>query len=149
MLSQIPRNVGRDVANVLFFPLQAVAAEFDELESLLSREEIARADRYALDKLRRRYIIGRARLRQLLGKLTETPPAAVRISYERRGKPKLDSNEVPLVHFNVAHSADWAAIAWATSEIGIDLEIAQPGFQHASIASQVLSQTEQIQWDRI
>lgn len=91
-------------------------------ESLLSHEELSRADRFHFEHDRRRFVIARATLRRVLAGCTGIPATALPITAGEFGKPALDPGCGP-VHFNLAHSEDRALIAVSRdSRIGVDLE---------------------------
>src|SRR4051794_34295951 len=99
----------------------------DELERLLpvlSRDELDRVGRIADERIRRRYVVGRAALRRLLGERLTTPPAELRFDYNERGKPTLESEDV---NFNLSHSGDLALIAISNGgAVGVDVEQLRP-----------------------
>jgi len=102
--------------------LDVPEAQPSRLESVLSAEEIARADRYhrALD--RRRFVGARGILRLVLGRYLQEDPARIRIEGEPGEKPALAANDRRL-RFNLSHAADVVAIAVADGrEVGIDVE---------------------------
>jgi 4'-phosphopantetheinyl transferase len=104
-----PQETGRDAA-------RAAAA-------LLSADERQRATRFAFDRDRDRYMVARARLRQLLGERLGTRPEAVELVYGARGKPALApwSADTEL-RFNVSHADGLTVYAFARGrEIGIDV----------------------------
>jgi 4'-phosphopantetheinyl transferase len=90
---------------------------------LLSDDERARAGRFHFDRDRRRFVIGRAALRRLLGQYLEMDPAAVTFAYGPSGKPNLAAELDPDLRFNVAHSGALALYAVTRyCEVGIDTE---------------------------
>ncbi len=92
--------------------------------ALLSDAERQRAARFARHRDRRRFIIARSRLRQLLGDRLDMRPESIELVYGQRGKPALarcfaDSG----LRFNVSHCNDVAVYAFSSGrEIGIDVE---------------------------
>jgi len=96
----------------------------DGAEAVLSDAERRRARRFTYYAGRRRFIVARARLRQLLGARLGVRPESVELVYGAHGKPALarrfaDSN----VRFNVSHCDDVAVYAFSSGrEIGIDIE---------------------------
>src|SRR5512145_2804827 len=97
------------------------AAALAALESGLDDEERARAARFAVPAARRRFVVARAALRQLLGHYTGTRAGALRFVAGARGKPALAGESA--LRFNVAHSGDFALIALARGrEVGVDIE---------------------------
>jgi 4'-phosphopantetheinyl transferase len=89
----------------------------------LSSDERNRAARLRFERDRRRFVVARGVLRALLGRCLEIPPAAVRFTCNRFGKPAL-SPELGRLKFNLSHSADLALIAMAAeAEVGVDVEL--------------------------
>lgn len=92
----------------------------------LAVDEEARAVRFFHDRDRDRYRHGRAVLRHLLAAYRAGTAADMLITYGRFGKPQLAGNTL---FFNVSHSEQWALIAIARGELGVDIESLQrPGF---------------------
>jgi 4'-phosphopantetheinyl transferase len=114
------------------------------LGALLSAGERQRASRSAFDRDRRRFIVARARLRQLLGARLGVRPDSVEMVYGERGKPALarafaDSG----LRFNVSHSDEVAVYAFAAGrEIGVDVEIVRVVPDADIIAARMFSRRE-------
>lgn len=114
------------------------------LVKLLDNAERDRASRFVFERDRFRFIVGRARLRQLLSARLGVRPEAVEFAYGRRGKPALasacaDSN----LRFNVSHSEDVAVYAFTYGrEIGVDVEAIRPLTDADDIASRFFSRCE-------
>ncbi|HEX7893876.1 MAG TPA: hypothetical protein VF447_06775, partial [Terriglobales bacterium] len=66
-------------------------ADARTLQSLLSVDEVERANRFRFPEHRRRFRIARGCLRQLLGAYLDVPPQQVRFAYSAEGKPQLSS----------------------------------------------------------
>lgn len=128
-----------------------------QLEGVLSRDEIERANRFYFARDRRRFIVARGELRRVLGRYLSAAPAEIRFEYNAFGKPALaaDPQEMDL-RFNLSHSEELAIIAITQSrEVGIDLEflkaetattdIAQRFFAPGEIKQLNLASTEQQQ----
>ena len=94
------------------------------LAEVLSDEEQQRASRLVVHGERARFIVARARLRQLLGARLGVSPGSVDFSYGARGKPALAARFADSgLRFNVARSEDIAVYAFALDrEIGVDVE---------------------------
>ncbi len=91
------------------------------LESLLSKEEIDRANRFRFDHLRRKYVLSRGSLRVLCSHYLQVNPASLAIDYGTNGKPNLEPG--CKLQFNVSHSGDLIVLAFASDlEIGVDVE---------------------------
>ena len=104
-----------------------VAAEL-RLKEALSAAEHLRARRFHFAPDRRRFIIRRAVLRQLLATILEVKPQAIRLEFGAHGKPSV-AGQVGAdgLRFSCSHSADWALIALTRgNELGVDLEQHRP-----------------------
>ena len=115
------------------------------LAQWLSAEERRRADRYKFDRDRRRFIVARARLRQLLAVRLMTRPEAVELVYAGNGKPALAqrSGETDW-RFNVSHSDEMAVYAFCQGrEVGIDIEAIRKVRDADAIVSHFFSRCEQ------
>ena len=91
--------------------------------ALLSPAERQRASRFAFDRDRRRFMVARAQLRELLAVRLGVPPESIELAYGERGKPVLGRHFAESdLHFNVSHSEDVAVYAFSLGrEIGIDV----------------------------
>ena len=95
-----------------------------ESTALLSATEREQAGRLAFARDRHRFIVARARLRQLLATRLGVRPAAIELTSGPYGKPMLAPRfRASELRFNVSHSADLAVYAFARGrEIGVDVE---------------------------
>jgi 4'-phosphopantetheinyl transferase len=118
--------------------------EIRALRKLLSDTERRRADRFAFDRDRNRFIVARARLREMLATRLSVRPESVELTYGVHGKPALarrfaDSD----LRFNVSHSDDVAVYAFSIGrEIGIDIEVVRPIPDADDIAARFFSRRE-------
>jgi 4'-phosphopantetheinyl transferase len=87
---------------------------------LLSPDEQARAARFRFPEHKRRFIVARAVLRQILSFYTEIAPNKLEFSYGEHGKPTLATPST--LQFNLTHSEDLAAYAIGHQLLGIDIE---------------------------
>lgn len=94
------------------------------LISLLSPEEMARADRFRFDRHRRRYQIAHGAIRIILGKALNALPQSIRLDYSERGKPFLSPHcQLQGLQFNLSHSEDLAIVGISRDRlIGVDVE---------------------------
>lgn len=112
--------------DVWVWPLDIGADERVQLASLLSEDETARAQRFVFVRDRERFVVGRGRLRQILGARTGVRAAALRFDYSEHNKPTLAGLGAPL-HFNLSHSEGLAALAVADAfELGVDIQAVRP-----------------------
>jgi len=122
--------------------LELAQPVLEGFESLLSEDEISRADRFALPKVRKRFVAGRGLLRVLLGRYLGTDPSAVTFCYGPQGKPTLAGPRQAL-SFNLSHSAHMVVCAVTRSgELGIDVERLRPAVDSQAIARRFFSPRE-------
>ncbi len=116
-------------------------SEIASLRSLLSADEIERADRFRFDKHRNRYTVGRAILRQLVGEYLERHPKEIQFTYNEQGKPFL--KEETSLAFNLSNTQDLAVVAF-TSEgrVGIDVEYRRKEVEELELVERFFSKAE-------
>lgn len=95
-----------------------------DLESLLTESERVRAKRFLAAKHRGRFVLGRARMRQILGRYANQRPEDVELQFENLGKPFFADQELnQRFQFNFSNSSDLAICAVTLKDpIGVDLE---------------------------
>ena len=115
------------------------------LAEWLSAEERRRADRYDFDRDRRRFIVARARLRQLLAVRLMTRPEAVELVYGGHGKPALARrSDGTDWRFSVSHCDEMAVYAFSQGrEVGVDIEAIRNVCDADAIVSHFFSRCEQ------
>ena len=121
-------GAGSVIHQVLLVSLELTATESEcqQLTRLLAADEQERAAR-RLPAVRRRAVVSRGRLRQLLGRLLDMPPQAVPLVTNPHGKPELGGGHADSLVFNLSHSGDEGLIAVThQGRIGIDLEVGKP-----------------------
>lgn len=133
-----------DAVEIVVASLTQEPAAVRASASLLSSAERERASRFAFVRDACRFIVGRARLRQLLGAKLGKRPEAVRLVYGTHGKPALaDAGQAPL-HFTLSHCDDLAVYALSSGgEVGIDVEAVTPLPDADLIVSHFFSPREQ------
>jgi 4'-phosphopantetheinyl transferase len=116
----------------------------EEKASVLSSDEIARANRFYFEKDRLHFIRCRAALRRLLGQYLTIPADEVRFQYLTNGKPQLGSDQNPhSLQFNVSHSAGLALIAFGTDHgLGVDIEKIRADVDTAALSERFFSSRE-------
>lgn len=114
------------------------------LASVLSPDEVERADRFRFQADRERFIVGRALLRTLVGRYLDVPAGDLRFDYNSHGKPSLASEGLDTaVRFNLSHTQSLAVFAITRGrEVGVDLEMVREDFEWEPVARQVLSHAE-------
>jgi 4'-phosphopantetheinyl transferase len=119
-----PPQLAADEVHVWAVPLDVSQRTYDGLLATLSLDEPARTAAYRFDEPRRRYVVTRGVLRQLLGKYLCEQASVIELIVDKDQKPRLASKyESTGINFNVSHSGDLALIGFAHGcEIGIDVE---------------------------
>jgi 4'-phosphopantetheinyl transferase len=115
-------------AHVWAAPLEVPPEVQTRLAATLSADERERAARFKFENLRHRFITGRGRLREILGRYLNTDPATLEFAYCNHGKPSLASKGPGTeIQFNLAHSSELALFAFTRAgEIGVDVERIRP-----------------------
>jgi len=112
--------------------------------TLLSGAERHRARRFAFDRDSSRFILARARLRELLAMRLGVRAEAVEFEYGAHGKPALSRRFADSdLYFNVSHCDDVAAYAFSRGHaIGIDVEAVREISDADAIAARHFSRRE-------
>jgi len=128
--------------------LRPDAGRVAALRRLLTPAEIARGERFQFERHRRRFIVRRGALRQLVGSYLGQDPAAVRFEEGDKGKPYVSESSDPAAaafHFNLSDSEDLAIYAFTRgAEIGVDVEILRPMPDAQGIAEHFFSAEERV-----
>jgi 4'-phosphopantetheinyl transferase len=112
------------------------------LAPTLAAEEEARAARFRFEKDRLTYVVGRGRLRALLGAYLQRPARDLQFTTNAHGKPALASEGCDL-QFNVSHSGDWVVYAVTRGRaVGVDVEGVRPLTSLEGIARRFFSPRE-------
>jgi 4'-phosphopantetheinyl transferase len=116
-------------------------SERTRLHSHLSDDELLRADRFVFPNDRDHFIVGRGRLRELLGMYLHRPPESLRFRTGQFGKPSVSDHRE--LCFNLSHSHGLALYAFAMRrELGIDVEKIRAEFATEEIADRYFSDVE-------
>jgi 4'-phosphopantetheinyl transferase len=128
------------MTEVVMARLNAGPEEIRSLRARLCDAERQRAGRFRFERDRRRFIVARARLRELLAARLGARPERVELVYGKNGKPALAYSSW---HFSVSHCGDLALFAFSTrGDIGIDIEEIRPLPEADAIAAQFFSPRE-------
>jgi 4'-phosphopantetheinyl transferase len=114
---------------------EADDAAADIFATWIASDERQRARRFASAALARRYVVGRATLRFVLGARLRLAPAAVTIARGPRGRPRLASGAA--VDFNVSNTRGVMLIGITTRpgvRIGADVEHSDRKLDHRRLA---------------
>lgn len=113
------------------------------LYGFLSKEERVRAGSFAFEEDRRQYLHARGLLRILLGCYLGRPPASIRLTTGRNGKPCLPSED-STVRFNLSHARARVLCAFAHErDVGVDVEWRDREFSWRDVATYACSEREQ------
>ena len=140
-MTHIPKTLTVDPQTVHIFCASLSISEQEEQDfrSLLSWNEIERADRFYFPIHRRRFIAARGILRTLLGQYLSMTPQAIHFLYSKHHKPYLAASDL---QFNVSHSHEMAVFAFTrTYPIGVDIEKIESTFMSA-VAKRYFSEKE-------
>ncbi|MEZ4662805.1 MAG: 4'-phosphopantetheinyl transferase superfamily protein [Caldilineaceae bacterium] len=104
--------------------LEAPVEQMLTLRQTLAADELARAKRFHFERDRRRFIVARGRLRQLLGRYLVLPPPEIRFTYSAHGKPLLQEAQNPAaLQFNLSHAGEMMLVGVTRGRaIGVDIE---------------------------
>jgi 4'-phosphopantetheinyl transferase len=120
-----------------------INARYDPSEScyrsILSTDEMNKADRFFQIHDRTSFLVRRYYLRLLLSKLVSKSPRDLIFDSTGNKKPTLLGQE-----FNTSHSGQYAVIAIGTKPVGIDIEKIDHTFQFEDIVSRYFSSEEQM-----
>lgn len=146
-LIDVNRSAGKgavDTVRVWYFNLDGGSRGDLSHAHTLSEEERQRAAGFRFAEHRRRFIVGRAILRMILGHYARCAPESVRLVSGEYGKPSLASpGGGEGLRFSVSNSGDIGAVAVAFhTELGLDIEQVRPDRDHDLIASREFSGDE-------
>jgi 4'-phosphopantetheinyl transferase len=116
------------------------AAERARFAALLTPDERRRAGEFRRTADRRRYIVRRGRLRELLAARLECAPRDVPLSYNAFGKPWIENTDL---RFNLSHSRGLALYVIGRGvELGCDIEWRRSRLATKSAAERFFSERE-------
>lgn len=100
---------------------------------LLSAEETARAAKFVHARDSKRFVAGRARMREILSGYLCVAPAQLDLQADAFKKPFVPTRAgEPPLHFNLAHCQDFAVLAVSRdAPVGVDVELIRPITEHA------------------
>ena len=121
-------------------PPECLAASWQPL----SEDERERAQRFHHDRHRRRYVVARSALRQLLGRCLDEDPQQIEFCYGLRGKPALDPRWIASsLEFNLTHSGELALVALTVQRpLGVDVERVQGVRDYQGLAERFFAMEE-------
>ncbi|MBN1978022.1 MAG: 4'-phosphopantetheinyl transferase superfamily protein [Anaerolineae bacterium] len=140
-----------DDVHVWCASLEQPAERVHRLARTLSADETSRAERFRLERDRRRFVVARGVLRAILGRYLGIDPSQLRFSYGEHGKPGLSAGfGDDTLRFNLAHSHELALYAFTRGrEVGADLEYVRPLPDAGEIAAGFFSRRESAELEGI
>jgi 4'-phosphopantetheinyl transferase len=130
-------------------PEEIAATKLDDLSRSLNAQEQRRAQQYRFEPDRRRFILCRGVLRDLLGRYLDCPPDQVRFTSGAHGKPALATEHQAgsLLDFNLSHTRGMCLLGFTHGRaIGVDVESVEPNRDWEPMARRFLHPNE---WQRI
>jgi 4'-phosphopantetheinyl transferase len=126
-----------DAAHVWLADLDEIA---DNSLSILSRNELERAERLLDPRVRTRWTSARRLLRELIGGYLRVPPKSLRFEVGAHGKPALvpfqgHLQTPPALAFNLSHSGPLALYAFTCSgQVGVDVQLPRTQLDELALA---------------
>ncbi len=116
-------NLTSESLHIWHIPLSP-ASNCNRLIEELSKEEQARAGKFAQQPPRERYILAHSAVRHILTGYLGIAPAQLQLTTTKYGKPVLQPGQYPLdLQFNLSHCRNLALLAVTLGrEVGVDLE---------------------------
>jgi 4'-phosphopantetheinyl transferase len=109
--------------------------------SLLSKDELERANKFRFEKDRLTYITARGVLREMISKYIDKRPSEITFLYNAQSKPYIIS-DIDL-EFNVSHSGHMILLAFTISHpLGVDIEYNKREIELPMIARSFFAQSE-------
>ena len=128
--------------HIWYSSLDVLPSSFEWLESTLDSRERVRSNSYCSELERKRFVIGRGILREILARYSGVPPEDLHFDYCSRGKPSL-VEAGGKIQFNLAHSGGRAVYAVVRyRRIGVDIEQVVPTDGIEQIADRFFSNGE-------
>jgi 4'-phosphopantetheinyl transferase len=137
-------SVREDEVHIWCITIDRRAHELRAWRRVLSDDECARMDRFQFEADRRRYLVGRAVLRTLLGRRLGIGPGAVRFSYSAYEQPLLAADlAASRLQFSVSHSGELVLVALTQGRaVGVDVERIRTDLAVDKIATRFFSPRE-------
>lgn len=119
-------------------------------DATLSDDERGRSARFRFERDRRRFVVARGALRDLLARYVGTDPGQIQFVYNAFGKPALSSEFGSRLKFNLSHSGDCALIAVAAdADVGVDVEQVRALPEQPDVARRFFSAAEIEELNRV
>jgi 4'-phosphopantetheinyl transferase len=132
-----------DAAHVWLADLDEIA---DNSLSILSRDELERAERLLDPRVRTRWTSARRLLRELIGGYLHVSPESLRFEVGAHGKPALGpiqghQHAAPALAFNLSHSGTLALYAFTyRGQVGVDVQLPHAQLDELALAGRLFGQ---------
>ncbi|MDB5352321.1 MAG: phosphopantetheine-protein transferase [Planctomycetota bacterium] len=141
-MNDLPRGITASDREIHVWRIALVEPDevVGDLRTILSDDELRRADRFRAEGHRSRFVVGRATMRRVLGAYLAEDPRCLSFATNTHGKPRLEGSRL---EFNLSHSADRAILAVSRDRrVGIDIEQVRPMQEGERIAARFFSASE-------
>lgn len=135
-----PSTLNQAEVHVWSCRLDAVPDAIAYCTTLLAEDETARATRFRVSTDRDRFIVAHALLRRVLARYLETDAARLLFGQADFGKPFLIN--YPELCFSLSHSGEFALVALARREVGVDIERVDRQIEIDGVAASAFSVLE-------
>ncbi len=142
--SPLPALSRQDV-HVWFCPLVRHEEQRVALAALLSRDEQARAARFAFDRDRHRFILSHGLLRAILAGYVGREATQIEFATGAHGKPALSGRSCAAqdIQFSLSHSGAYAVVAVAAGRaVGVDVEVRRKDVNAPNLAQRFFAAGE-------
>lgn len=115
--------------------------------SLLDEAERSKAQRFAREQDRWRYVISRGKLRKILSMYLQQSPREIVFGIQSHGKPFIFDEDIHGIKFNISHSGNYLAVGISYSyEIGVDIEIWSDNVDYEAVLGLCFAESERSFW---
>ena len=144
-------ELAHDEIHIWLAALDVSAERLASYRECLSPDELGRAERFVLERGRRRFTAARGVLRRLLARYLNVDADAVKFGYTPEGKPFLvHPSPVQGLVFNLSHAEDLAVYAFVRNvRVGIDIEYHRRLPNLRELAADVFTAAELAVLDRL
>lgn len=121
----------------------------EDCRDFLSSGERRRAEAFRFVHLQERHIVGKVKLRLILSRYLQVPPAELRFAAGQYGKPAIEWPQTD-IDFNVSHSESDLVVAVTRNQaIGVDIEGLRPLDDLPALVKTCLADEERSYWSAL
>ena len=144
MAASLESKAGKAIQTLCLDISSFCSSDFMRFQSLLSSEELAKADKFRFRMDKNRYVVAHGFLRTLLGTYLNCDPKALEFGANPYGKPFLKNRSISnSIFFNVSDSGDRVVYVFNRGgEIGVDIEKICSDFATQEVAERFFSDYE-------